>query len=478
LFRSILTRALPYQSVACAALATFGVLACSSPQDDSLADRTRDTGVKVLLVGIDGGSFKVIRPMLKKGQLPNIARLLREGAHGELKSEHPIRSPAIWTTIATGRNREDHGITLFTVKDPERADGFSLVSSFDRKTLALWEILSAAERRVGVLGWWATWPAEPVKGWIVSDRMTRSRWNEWSTSQQSSYLTYPESLSTRLSKFVVDPDHFPVHELPGLLDLSEVELSELLAAKAPTKNHWLSVFKFSYATQRSFEEMSFELLEAEQPDLAMIFLIANDPISHTFWHFFQPQYFQGVDPAKAARLGPTIPNFYEHNDAYLGRLRQVIDDDTVIMVVSDHGFAATGRTPTMHPVEEFEDAFNPELRDKMVFEEIAIGQPGDHHIMGIFMAAGGPILPGVQTKMSIYDIAPTILALQGMPVPEDMPGRVLTEIIDPNFLAKYPIEGISSYADFIERKPEKFELKGTEADEGILNMLRSLGYIE
>lgn len=311
-----------------------------------------------------------------------------------------------------------------------------------------------------------------------SSATTRSRWNEWSKSQQTSHLTHPASLSTELRQFVVDPDKFPVDELEGLLDLSEAELSEMLAAKALTKNHWLSVFKFAYASQRSFEKMSFALLEAGQPDLVMILLIANDPISHTFWHFFEPQYYEGVDRERAARIGPTIPNFYAHNDAYLGRLRQIVDDDTVIMVLSDHGFAANGRLPRMRPIEDFEDAYSPELREEMVFEEVAVGRSGAHHIMGIFMSAGGPILSGVQTEASIYDIAPTILALQGMPVPDDMPGRVLEEIIDPAFLAKYPIDRIPSYEDFIERRPGDIDPEGTAADEGILEMLRSLGYIE
>src|SRR6185295_19153507 len=83
-------------------------------------------------------------------------------------------------------------------------------------------------------------------------------------------------------------------------------------------------------------------------DLTGVFLVANDPVSHCFWHFFEPQAFpEGVDAGQAARLGRLIPNFYKHNDAYLGELLKLVAPDTVVLVVSDHGFEASRQLPAL-----------------------------------------------------------------------------------------------------------------------------------
>jgi predicted AlkP superfamily phosphohydrolase/phosphomutase len=210
----------------------------------------------------------------------------------------------------------------------------------------------------------------------------------------------------------------------------------------------------------------------------MIFLVANDPISHTFWHYYRPKKFRGVDMRQASRLGKLIPNFYAHNDSYLGRLKEVLDEDTVVIVVSDHGFQASGQIPRPLSGGEFEETYSVEEREAMAFDTVAIGQSGKHHELGLFLAAGGPIRESITVAPSIYDIAPTILALQGMPVPDDMPGRVLTEIIEPDFLKQHPVRRIESYRKYIERKPAEVLQQGTEADEEILEMLRALGYID
>jgi hypothetical protein len=58
-----------------------------------------------------------------------------------------------------------------------------------------------------------------------------------------------------------------------------------------------------------------------------------------------------------------------------------------------------------------------------------------------------------------------------------MPGRVLTEIIESDFLDRHPIRRIDSYRSYFDRKPEEVLQQGAEADEEILEMLRALGYI-
>src|SRR5690606_21764594 len=104
--------------------------------------------------------FRVLDPLMQQGELPTFKRIAG-GARGSLMSKAPLISPAIWTSIITGRVRADHGITDFRVRDPKTGRRRNqMVSSAGRETLALWSILGGFGKSVGAVGWWASWPAE------------------------------------------------------------------------------------------------------------------------------------------------------------------------------------------------------------------------------------------------------------------------------------------------------------------------------
>jgi hypothetical protein len=125
---------------------------------------------KVVVIGIDGADWNVIRPLIDRGRLPALASLVREGATGDLESIPPMNSPALWTTVATGVGRERHGIRDFVYKTPGSYSQ-PVVNSTIRERLALWNILSELGYKVGVLNWYASWPAEEVNGFVISDRL-------------------------------------------------------------------------------------------------------------------------------------------------------------------------------------------------------------------------------------------------------------------------------------------------------------------
>jgi hypothetical protein len=117
---------------------------------------------RVVLIGLDGADWLFLDPLLDRGDMPNLARIIARGARGVLDAPKPMISPPIWTSIATGLRPEDHGILDFVTRDPDGGE-MRPIGSYDRRVPAAWIILSALGLPVGVVGWWATWPAEMVK---------------------------------------------------------------------------------------------------------------------------------------------------------------------------------------------------------------------------------------------------------------------------------------------------------------------------
>ncbi|MEJ2720474.1 MAG: alkaline phosphatase family protein [bacterium] len=487
----------------CAVL--LGALGCSESKsplysEDELAAKSNPTDIKVLIIGIDGATFRVIDPLLAQGKLPHIHRLMEEGTHGILESNLPYSSPALWTSVATGRSPKIHGITSFS-KDKNGFNRFLskmgikkssggirarinwqltkygirqkvLPNSTHRKVSALWNWMGPFDKTTGFCGWWASWPAEKVNGWIISDRVTRSRFAEWEGTHKTERLTYWPDLIDQLQPLIVDPADPPMDEINSLVELSPDELSEFNAARKPIFAHSLSVFKFAYCSQRSYENFALYMLDKGQPDLTGVFLVANDPISHTFWHFYEPEKFEGVDPETARRLGKLLPNFWEHNDDFLGELLTKIDSNTVVMITSDHGFEASGIVPKPVSSEEFDELEVDAVKSGIV----AVGQSGKHQMDGVLIAWGPYIKRGLTVHARLVDIAPTVLALMGLPVPDDMEGRVLSEMIDPGFIAEHPVQHISSFEDYIDRR-ENVAVKEVNEEE-MLEKLRALGYVK
>ena len=122
---------------------------------------------RVLLVGVDGATPRLVEAWTEEGWLPHLAALAREGASGPLRSHYPLLSPRIWNSIATGKGPEKHGIDRWVYEDDEGQ--LHLYRSGDRKAHALWNIASDRGRTVGVVNWLTTHPPEEIEGVMVSD---------------------------------------------------------------------------------------------------------------------------------------------------------------------------------------------------------------------------------------------------------------------------------------------------------------------
>lgn len=420
-------------------LAALGLGACdgdapSGAPPDARPPLPPPTGDRVRVIGIDAATWHVLRPLLDAGELPTFARLVDEGWSGTLESMEPMLSPALWTTIATGKTPDQHGITGFLA---EREDGTEVpITSNLRRAETLWTIASAAGRRVHAVGWYVTWPVEPVNGVMVSDRFLPVDRGDLVggavPSTGEGHGVHPAERAAELAELFVrpadflHPDERRFHEITNVypVDLTRVGIAERLLAEAPPA------------------------------DLALVYLWGIDPIQHYFWKYYEPDRWVGppVTPQEVADFGGVIPDYYRDTDELLGRLLADMGPRDTVIVVSDHGAGPA-------------TAYDPNKPS------------GDHRIEGIVIAAGNHVRRGTAASPpSIVDVAPTVLYLLGLPVGADMRGRVIRDMIAPEHLASHPPAEIPTYEG--ERDAPSDAALPSAMDEQIKRRLRSLGYIE
>ena len=123
---------------------------------------------KVLIIGWDAADWKIINPLLDAGLMPSLESLINKGVMGDLATLDPVLSPILWTSIATGKTGDKHGILNFVEPVPDQIE-LRPVTSTSRKCKALWNILSQNNLKSNIIGWWPSNPAEPINGVMVSN---------------------------------------------------------------------------------------------------------------------------------------------------------------------------------------------------------------------------------------------------------------------------------------------------------------------
>ncbi|MBD3235842.1 MAG: tetratricopeptide repeat protein [Candidatus Eisenbacteria bacterium] len=417
------------------------------------------TPPKLLIVGIDGAEWRMVQPLMAAGELPHLQRVIESGVSGPLWSLKPILSPVVWTTIATGKGPDQHGVLDFTVPDPNTGR-MIVVTSQIRRSKAFWNILSERGLSVCVVGWWATWPAEPVAGVIVSDRLSYHAFIE-SPEATEGLVSPPEKLPEILA-LRHDPAEVPYEEAQRFIDVTPQEY-----AAAPSLDFYdpISHFRHIYATMNSYADIARHLLETEEPDVMAVYFEGVDTAGHMYVRYAPPPY-PGTTDAERRKFGETVEAFYRHQDRLLGELLALTDEQTTVMIVSDHGFLL-GRE---RPIEE---------GDRFDYATAA----GWHRLEGLFAMRGPQIKsaatpPGRRSpfqRVSVFDITPTALTLLGLPIANDMEGRLLSELL---------VEGqsapprIASYEDQAWRESRARAQSSVAAvDDEMKQRLRSLGYI-
>ncbi len=401
---------------------------------------------RLLLVGWDAADWKVIDPLLKRGEMPNLARVTAQGVRGNLATNYPALSPMLWTSIATGKRPPKHGIHGFIEPAPEGM-GVRPVSILSRKTKAVWNILNQEGRRSIVAGWWPSHPAEPIRGAMVSN-------------------LYPPTTSTDPAAPMLSGTVSPLswHDRLAELRVHGIEItSEILRMFVPDlapidQEHDKSLHDLAgiIAETMSIHSAATELMEHEPWDFAAVYYSGIDHFSHRFMRFHAGK-IQHADGASSGLLDGIVANAYRYHDLMLGRLLELAGDDCGVMVMSDHGFHSDRLLPDYIPAEP-------------------AGPAIEHRHFGMFAMRA----PGVRRNQRVYganilDIAPTVLHLFGLPAGSDMDGKVLVNA----FTKPSVIPAIPSWDDVPgeDGRHDPARRYDAEASAEALNQLVALGYV-
>jgi tetratricopeptide (TPR) repeat protein len=444
----------------------------------------KETDVRVVLVGIDGADWDVIDELIARGRVPNLARLKREGAWARLRSSVPMLSPLLWTTAATGKTPDRHGINDFLVTDPRTGQRVPINSTF-RRTKAIWNILTEAGLPSDIIAWWATWPAESISGHLVSDRVAYSTF-ALSGREQKQGAVHPAEYAPVVESLRVRPESVTYAQIARFLHISPEEFRR---ARAPATRRdaggeqnggegsaggnetdvSINVMARVLGATETYRRVALDLLDRESQEatparLFAVYFQGVDEVGHRFAHCAPPQeaLCTGGD---YRRFKDAVAEFYAYQDGILGEILRRAPGALVI-VMSDHGFASGAKRP----------------RDDKPFIE---GKPGLwHDLFGIFIVQGSLAKRGEIDPVTLLDIAPTILYLLGLPIPEDMPGNVVESALSPEFVAAHPITHVPSYESLeAPGRPAPAPVAGyagegnEAAEREIKEQLRALGYI-
>jgi len=402
---------------------------------------------RILLIGWDAADWKVIRPLMDAGQMPNVARLVRDGASGEIATLHPPLSPMLWTSIATGKRPFKHGIHGFAEPAPD-GSGVRPITNLSRTCKALWNIFSQNDLRSTVIGWWPSHPAEPIRGVTVSDHYHRARGPLDEGWPLPPHLIHPAELTGPLAALRVHPDMLTPEMVEPFIPLAR-EIDQ-------DKDKRLSACLRTLAECMSIQAAALWLLDHQPADFFAVYFDAIDHFCHSFMRYHPPR--QSWIAERDFELYHNVVSMaYRFHDHMLGELLDRAGDATV-MLMSDHGFHPDHLRPAAIP-------------------DIPAGPAIEHRDWGVLAIRGTGIKQGETLHgASLLDIAPTILTLYGLPVGEDMDGKVLSRafVETPNIAFVPSWEQIPG-AD--GRHPEHTRLDPVAAQEALEQMI-ALGYIE
>jgi predicted AlkP superfamily phosphohydrolase/phosphomutase len=272
--------------------------------------------MKVLLIGLDGMTFDIARPLMDGGEMPTLAALERRGVSATLLSTYPPISAPAWVTFLTGNNPGRHGIFNFQNLDLSRYSSFSetLVNSSYFRGKTLLDHAGAEGKRLLAYRIPLTYPAWPINGLLVSGPPTPDR--------KRAYATPAERAG----------------DLPAMTLLSHDEL-----ARAKKAGDIAAIDACNAYELEVMDRITRQAID-DGTDLIVTFTGIPDGLHHSFWHLHDPAS-PLHDPSASAHDRSVIRRWYAAIDRMIGGWLAGLGDEWVVIVLSDHG---GGPAPTRY----------------------------------------------------------------------------------------------------------------------------------
>jgi predicted AlkP superfamily phosphohydrolase/phosphomutase/tetratricopeptide (TPR) repeat protein len=357
---------------------------------------------KVLLIGWDAADWKIANPLIDQGLMPTLDDFINHGVIGNLATLRPILSPMLWNSIATGKRPDKHGILGFMEPDPQTG-GVRPVTSTSRKVKAIWNILTQKGYKSHVIGWFAGHPAEPINGVSVSDLFPYAVGALDKPWPLPSGAVYPENLRDEFAKLRMHPAEVSEAAiLPWIPKAAEIDQE---------KDKGLQSFAKILSENCSIHNAATWILQNEEWDFLAVYYNGIDHFCHGFMHYHPPK-MDGIPEEKFEIYKDVVNGAYRFHDMMLQTLLDLAGPEATVILVSDHGFHSDHLRPRGIPAEP-------------------AGPAVQHRQFGVVCMKGENIKQDERIYgATLLDVTPTILTLFGLPVGEDMDGRVLVQAFE------------------------------------------------
>jgi hypothetical protein len=332
--------------VTCAIVATL--LLCVGAAAPGPRRAEPGAGPKILVFGLDAGTWTLLDEMFARDELPHLRRLREEGTSGVLLSEVESASPRVWTTLATGKLPANHGVLDFFCTQNEHL-----------KTRRLWEILAARGFDVGLFQWLVTWPPDAYDPFVVPAWMARgpeTRPPELSFIKELEIAFQTGELEEWRAQGEILKAAAKLRDggrgyLEHGLRLRTIVRAAKLGLGAAASDSW----ELHYAAKRTIQllingDVYLDLYRRHQPDFSCFIAYGTDNLAHKFWQYHFPDDF-GIPHEQAAPFANLLTDYYQECDRLLGELLPLLDPQTTVAVVSDHGFTSVGEGGESHQRE-------------------------------------------------------------------------------------------------------------------------------
>lgn len=364
---------------------------------------------RVLLVGWDAADWQTIDPLLEAGQMPALAGLLARGVRAPIKTLHPVISPILWNSIATGKRADKHDIFGFV--EPDTKGGLRPVSSTSRKAKAIWNILSQSGMKSTILGWYASCPAERINGVVVGDLYHQGAMEGAEQVKFDERAIWPARLIEPLADLTLAPTDITEQTAQFFVpDIASVD---------PDSSAYPHSLAKLLAECGTIHNAATYLIENEPFDFMAVYYPSIDHFAHAFMEFHPPA-MEHVTPEDARLYGGVMNAVYRYHDLMLARLMHLAGPDTTVIVMSDHGFHSGPLRPRLF--------VDPETKAR---GGAGLNPVAWHRAYGIFAASGRGIQQGAEVNgVTLLDVCPTILTLLGLPVADDMDGAPVLHMFE------------------------------------------------